>query len=60
MTFRYFSGFTSSFLRMRRIRIYNETIEILCPTGGFMVTTLTMLGGSLVLMLIALWWVFHP
>jgi len=25
-----------------------------------MITPLTMLGGSLVLMLIALWWVFHP
>lgn len=45
---------------MRRIRIYNKTFKILCPAGGFMVTTLTMLGGSLVLMLIALWWVFHP
>jgi len=48
------------FLRMRRIRIYNKAFKILCPAGGFMVTPLTMLGGSLVLMLIALWWVFHP
>jgi hypothetical protein len=44
---------------MRRLLIYNQIIATPAP-GAFMITPLTMLGGSLVLMLIALWWVFHP
>lgn len=44
---------------MRRIRIYNEAIDTLKAKKMIVVPTLTMLGGSLALLLGALWWVLH-
>jgi hypothetical protein len=45
---------------MRRIRIYNQYITLFTHQGVMMVLqSLVMLGGSLALLLGALWWVLH-
>lgn len=44
---------------MRRILIYNHYNDMLKAKEVIMVPTLTMLGGSLALLLGALWWVLH-
>jgi hypothetical protein len=46
---------------MRLIRIYNKFTNRYPhhPQGSTMATTLFMLGGSLMLLLVAVWWVFR-
>jgi hypothetical protein len=44
---------------MRRIRIYNHSQRMLINPEAFMVQVVSLLGGSLVLLLVALWWILH-